>query len=33
MERLGADPVAPVLTEAPDLGAVLGRLAALLTDG
>jgi bifunctional non-homologous end joining protein LigD len=32
MERLGADPVAPVLTEAPDLAAALGRLAALLTE-
>jgi bifunctional non-homologous end joining protein LigD len=28
MEALGSDPVLPVLTEAPDLGAVLGRLAA-----
>src|SRR5689334_21552082 len=31
MARLGSDPVAPVLSEAPDLGAVLGRLAELLT--
>ena len=31
MERLGADPVAPVLTEVPDLGGVLGRLAGLLS--
>jgi DNA primase len=27
MERLGADPVRPVLEEKPDLGGVLGRLA------
>jgi bifunctional non-homologous end joining protein LigD len=31
MEELGADPIAPVLTEVPDLGAVLGRLAKLLS--
>jgi bifunctional non-homologous end joining protein LigD len=31
MDRLGADPVAPVMSDMPDLGAVLGRLAALLT--
>ncbi|MEO8564302.1 MAG: DNA ligase D [bacterium] len=31
MERLGADPVAPVLSELPDLGEVLGRLSALLS--
>jgi bifunctional non-homologous end joining protein LigD len=30
MERLGADPIAPVLNEAPDLGGALARLAALL---
>ena len=29
MERLGTDPVAPVLTELPDLAAVLQRLAAI----
>jgi bifunctional non-homologous end joining protein LigD len=33
MERLGTDPVAPVLTEAPDLAAALGKLAALLSGG
>ena len=31
MDRLGADPVAPVLTEVPDLRAVLERLSRLLT--
>jgi bifunctional non-homologous end joining protein LigD len=31
MERLGADPLAPVLTESPDLPAILERLATLLT--
>jgi bifunctional non-homologous end joining protein LigD len=31
MEKLGADPVARVLTDVPDLGAVLGRLAQLLS--
>ena len=31
MERLGTDPVAPVLSEAPDLAAILGRLAMLLS--
>ena len=31
MERLGADPVAPVLTDVPDLSGVLGRLAGLLS--
>jgi bifunctional non-homologous end joining protein LigD len=31
LERLGADPVARVLTDVPDLGAVLGRLAQLLS--
>jgi DNA primase len=31
MERLGADPVAPVLSEVPDLGGALGRLAGLLS--
>ncbi len=30
MERLGADPVLPVLTERPDLAAVLGRLDSLV---
>jgi hypothetical protein len=31
MERLGADPVAPVLSEVPDLGGALRRLAELLS--
>ena len=31
MERLGSDPLQPVLTETPDLAATLERLAALLT--
>jgi hypothetical protein len=31
MERLGTDPVAPVLSEVPDLGGVLARLARLLS--
>ena len=31
MERLGADPVARVLSEIPDLAGALARLAALLT--
>ena len=31
MERLGADPVRPVLSETPDLVGVLHRLAGLLT--
>jgi bifunctional non-homologous end joining protein LigD len=31
MERLGADPVAPVLSDIPDLGGVLERLAGLLS--
>jgi bifunctional non-homologous end joining protein LigD len=31
MQRLGADPVAPVLSEVPDLGGALTRLAALLS--
>src|SRR6478672_4952872 len=31
MERLGTDPVAPVLSEAPDLAAILGRLATILS--
>jgi len=31
MAKLGADPVAPVLSDAPDLGAALGRLAELLS--
>jgi len=31
MERLGTDPVARVLSEAPDLAAILGRLATLLS--
>ena len=31
MERLGADPVAPVLSEVPDLGGALARLAGLLS--
>jgi len=31
MERLGSDPVAPVLREIPDLAAVLERLGGLLT--
>ena len=30
MERLGADPVRPVLEDMPDLGAVLSRLSAVL---
>ena len=30
MERLGADPVRPVLDDMPDLGAVLARLSAVL---
>jgi bifunctional non-homologous end joining protein LigD len=30
MERLGSDPVAPVLSEVPDLAGALARLAALL---
>ncbi len=30
MDRLGADPMLPVLTETPDLGSVLGKLAALM---
>jgi hypothetical protein len=30
MERLGSDPVAPVLREVPDLAAVLERLSRLL---
>jgi len=30
MEKLGADPMLPVLTESPDLGAVLGKLAELM---
>jgi hypothetical protein len=31
MERLGADPLAPVLSDVPDLKAALERLARLLT--
>jgi bifunctional non-homologous end joining protein LigD len=31
MEQLGADPVAPVLRDVPDLGGALARLAALLS--
>jgi bifunctional non-homologous end joining protein LigD len=31
MERLGADPMAPVLSEIPDLAGVLARLSELLT--
>jgi DNA primase len=31
MDRLGADPVAPVLTEVPDLGDVVQRISRLLT--
>ena len=27
MDRLGSDPMLPVVTESPDLGAVLGKLA------
>jgi bifunctional non-homologous end joining protein LigD len=30
MERLGSDPMLPVLTDSPDLAAVLGKLAALM---
>jgi hypothetical protein len=30
MERLGADPMIPVLTESPDLEQVLQRLAAMM---
>jgi len=30
MEKVGADPMRPVLTESPDLAAVLGRLAELM---
>jgi bifunctional non-homologous end joining protein LigD len=30
MEKVGADPMVPVLTESPDLGAVLGKLAELM---
>ena len=30
MDKLGADPLLPVLTESPDLAAVLGRLAELM---
>jgi bifunctional non-homologous end joining protein LigD len=32
MEQLGSDPVAPVLEEKPDLGSVLERLAAALSE-
>lgn len=32
MEQLGADPVIPVLTDKPDLQAVLTRLAALMSE-
>ena len=31
MERLGADPMSPVLTETPDLSGALARLAGLLS--
>ena len=30
IEKMGADPMVPVLTESPDLGAVLGKLAELM---
>jgi hypothetical protein len=30
MERLGSDPVAPVLRDVPDLAGALARLATLL---
>ena len=30
MDRLGTDPMLPVLTETPDLGAVLAKLAELM---
>jgi len=30
MEKLGADPMLPVLTDLPDLAAVLGKLAELM---
>ena len=33
MERLGADPVRPVLTERPDLAAALEKLTALVGQG
>jgi bifunctional non-homologous end joining protein LigD len=33
MERMGADPCAPVLEEKPDLGAILQRLSAVLAQG
>lgn len=33
MERLGADPLLPVLTETPDLGKVLDNLSRLMTTG
>jgi DNA primase len=32
LERLGADPVRPVLESLPDLGAVLQRLAAMMAE-
>jgi len=31
MERLGADPVAPVLSDVPDLSGALAKLAEILT--
>lgn len=33
LERLGRDPVSPVLEEKPDLGKILERLSVLLGDG